>query len=120
MALILLLLEIPIAFLLILTVGLGGWARSNGSMNAGTPPTDWKPVLWFSGFTLAVLLVAVALLRWAHPLAGTIQLLVAIAALIITITVWRAEYERAHPSPLPSCPSRAGVPCAQQNTAPSP
>lgn len=81
---------------------------------------DWVPVLCFGGFTLAVLLAAVALLRRAHPLAGSIQLLLAVAALIITITVWRAEYERAHPSPLPPCPTRAGVPCAAGNTAPSP
>ncbi|MEU1202714.1 DUF6234 family protein [Streptomyces sp. NPDC005813] len=120
LALILLLLEIPVVLLLILKMGLEGWARSSDSMHVGTPPMDWAPVLWFCGYTLAVLLVAVALLRWAHPLAGVIQMVVVTAALIITITAWRAEYERAHPSPLPTCPTRAGVPCAPENGTPSP
>ncbi|MGW3661979.1 hypothetical protein [Streptomyces sp. NPDC005141] len=80
---------------------------------------NWGPVLW-GGFTLVVLLVEVALLRWAHPLAWSIQLLVLVAALIITITVWRTECERAHPSPPMSCPTQAGVPCAPRGTIPSP
>ncbi|MFI6493707.1 hypothetical protein [Streptomyces sp. NPDC050564] len=46
LALILLLLEIPVAFVLILALGLEGWAGSNGSMNTGMPPMDWAPVLY--------------------------------------------------------------------------
>jgi membrane protein implicated in regulation of membrane protease activity len=79
---------------------------------------DWGPVFWFGGFTLIALAVAAVLLRWAHPLAGAVQLLVAVVSLIITIATWHAVYERAHPSPLPSCPTRAGVPCASHDPAP--
>ncbi|NDZ73244.1 MULTISPECIES: DUF6234 family protein [unclassified Streptomyces] len=113
LTLIALLIEIPVAFLLALTLGVRGWGRADE--RAGTPPMDWVPVLWFSGFTLAVLVIAGIFLYLAHPFAGAVQLLIAAIALIYTITAWHEQYERAHPPPLPTCPTKAGVPCAPSN-----
>ncbi|MEV6192852.1 DUF6234 family protein [Streptomyces sp. NPDC051920] len=117
--LVLLLLEIPIAVLLMLAAGFGGWDRSSGSGKSGTSSMNWEPVIWFGVVTLAVLLAALALLRWAHPLAWSTQMLVATASLIITITVWHAEYDRAHHSPVPSCPTRAGMLCEPEGSTPA-
>lgn len=111
-----LLIELPVAVLLGLALGIRGWAAADE--RTGTPPMDWVPVLWLGGFTLCAFTVGVVLLRSAHPYAGTAQLLVAVIALLFTMTVWQHEYERAHPSPLPTCPTRAGTPCAPPNSAP--
>ncbi|MFG2133517.1 DUF6234 family protein [Streptomyces sp. NPDC048751] len=113
MTLIVLLIEIPIGILLALTLTLRGWGRADE--RAGTVPMDWVPILWLGGFTLVVLVIAGSLLYSAHPFAGAVQLLVAAIALTLTITAWDKEHERAHPPALPTCPTRAGVPCAPPN-----
>ncbi|MFF3850187.1 DUF6234 family protein [Streptomyces sp. NPDC002328] len=105
-----LLIEIPAAILLWLMLGIRGSDRADERI--GTPTMDWVPVLWLGGFTLGVLVVAVVFLRSAHPYAGAVQLLIAATALVFAMTAWHEEYERAHPSPLPTCPTRAGTPCA--------
>ncbi|MFD7707880.1 DUF6234 family protein [Streptomyces sp. NPDC059785] len=110
MSLIVLLIEIPVAVLLVLTLAMRGWAGADERI--ATPSMDWVPVLWLGGFTLGVLVVAATFLYSAHPFAGAVQLLVAAVALIFTVTVWHEEHERAHPSPVPTCPTRAGTPCA--------
>ncbi|MFD5625433.1 DUF6234 family protein [Streptomyces sp. NPDC127072] len=107
--------EIPAAILLGLALGLRGWGRADE--RTGTPAMDWVPILWLGGFTLCVLVVAVAFLCSAHPYAGAVQLLVAAVALIAVMNAWHEEYERAHPAPLPTCPTRAGVPCASSDPA---
>jgi hypothetical protein len=112
-SLIVLLVEIPVAILLGLVLSVRGWGRAGrAAEQSGAPAMDWVPVLWLGGFTLGVLVVAVVFLRSAHPCAGAVQLLVAAVALLFTITAWHEEYERAHPAPLPTCPTRAGTPCA--------
>ncbi|MGW6740872.1 DUF6234 family protein [Streptomyces sp. NPDC055025] len=109
-----LLLEIPVALMLGLALVLRGWGRSNAYMTAKVraepPPMDWPPTLWFGGFTLAVLVIAVVFLRSGHPYAGSVQLLLAALALIVTVATWHGSYERAHPAS-PPCPAWAG-PCA--------
>ncbi|MER5894398.1 DUF6234 family protein [Streptomyces sp. NPDC001876] len=118
------LIEIPAALVMALSLGMRGLAQSANETNespghVGTPPMDWVPVLWLGGFTLAVLVVAGLFLRSGHPFAGSFQLLIGAVVLTVTIAVGTAEYERAHPAPLPRCPTQAGVPCAPQNpTAP--
>lgn len=114
-SLIVLLIEIPVAILLGLTLSLRGWARPEEQ--SGAPTMNWVPVLWLGGFTLGVLMVAMVFLLSAHPYAGAVQLLIAAVALIFTMTVWDQEYERAHPSPLPTCPTRAGTPCTSSDSA---
>jgi hypothetical protein len=114
-SLIVLLIEIPVAILLGLTLSLRGWGRSEEQ--SGAPTMDWVPVLWLSGFTLGVLMVAMVFLLSAHPYAGAVQLLIAAIALIFTMAVCDQEYERAHPSPLPTCPTRAGTPCTSSDPA---
>lgn len=103
-SLIVLLIEIPVAFLLGLTSVIRGWGRADEQTAA--PPMDWVPVLWLGGFTLGVLVIAVLFLYSAHPFAGAVQLLVAAIALCFTIAAWNHQYERAHPRPLPT---RAGM-----------
>ncbi|WP_405987063.1 DUF6234 family protein [Streptomyces sp. NBC_00872] len=114
LSLLVLLLEIPVALLLGLALMLRGWGRSSEYMNSKVrtepPPMDWVPTLWFGGFTLAVLVIAVVFLRTAHPYAGSVQLLLAALALIVTVATWPGSYERAHPAS-PPCPAWAG-PCA--------
>ncbi|MFD9498012.1 DUF6234 family protein [Streptomyces sp. NPDC060035] len=115
-----LLVEISVAFLAALSLGMRGWAQSTSekagpSGHAGPPPMDWVPVLWLGGFTLAVLVVAGLFLRFGHPFAGSFQLLIGAVVLMATIAVGTTEYERAHPAPLPRCPTAAGVPCAPQD-----
>ncbi len=78
---------------------------------------DWVPVFWLGGFTMAVLAIAVILLRSARPYAGAFQLVVAAFFLVVTITVGNSEYERAHPAPLPPCPTAAGTPCQPDDPA---
>ncbi|MFD3837981.1 DUF6234 family protein [Streptomyces sp. NPDC058642] len=114
-SLILLLIEIPVAILLWLSLSLRGW--SPPEEHSGAPTMDWVPVLWLGGFTLSVLMVAMVFLLSAHPYAGTVQLLIAAIALIFTMAAWDQEYERAHPSPLPTCPTRAGTPCTASDSA---
>ncbi|MET7366434.1 DUF6234 family protein [Streptomyces sp. NPDC005566] len=115
-----LIVEIPAALLIALSLGMRGWARSTNHEvespgHVGPPPMDWVPVLWLGGFTLAVLVVAGLFLRSGHPFAGSFQLLVGAAVLAATIGVGTTEYERAHPAPLPQCPTQAGVPCTPQD-----
>lgn len=110
LVLIALLVEIPVFVLLALTLSLRGWGDTDEG--AGPPPVDWVPVVWLGGFTLAVLVVAAGFLRSAHPFAGAAQLLVAAVALTLTISAWDQQYDRAHPPALPTCPTKAGVPCA--------
>ncbi|MFC8342619.1 DUF6234 family protein [Streptomyces sp. NPDC057280] len=107
-SLIVLLTEVPVAILLVLMLSLRGWGDDE---QVGAPQMDWVPVLWLGGFTVGVLAVAVAFLRFAHPYAAAVQLVIAAVALLFTMTVWRHESERAHPPPLPTCPTRAGTPC---------
>ncbi|MFD5229647.1 DUF6234 family protein [Streptomyces qaidamensis] len=108
-----LLVEIPVAILLGLVLSVRGWGRAGRTdEHSGAPAMDWVPVLWLGGFTLGVLVVAVVFLRSAHPYAGAVQLLIAAMALLFAITACHEEYERAHPAPLPTCPTRAGTPCA--------
>jgi hypothetical protein len=106
-----LLIEIPVAFLLELTLVIRGWGRVDEQTAA--LPMDWVPVLWLGGFTLGVLLIAVIFLYSAHPFAGAVQLLVAAIALCLTIAAWPDQYERAHPLPLPT---RTGMPPSNQVT----
>lgn len=73
---------------------------------------DWVPVLWFGAFTLGVLVIAVLFLASAHPYAAAVQLFLAAVALVVTVATWHEQYEGAHPAPLPTCPTRAGTPCA--------
>ncbi|MDR3081907.1 MAG: DUF6234 family protein [Streptomyces sp.] len=113
MSLIVLLIEIPVAFLLGLTLAIRGWGRADE--RAGTSTMDWVPVVWLGGFTLGVLVIAGIFLYSAHPFAGTVQLLLAATALIFTITAWHEQYERAHPPPPPACPTSTGTPCAASN-----
>ncbi|WRU03351.1 DUF6234 family protein [Streptomyces violarus] len=96
-SLIVLLIEIPVAFLLGLTSVIRGWGRADEQTAAA--PMDWVPILWFGGFTLGVLVIAVVFLHSAHPFAGAVQLLVAAIALLFTIAAWHDQYERAHPPP---------------------
>ncbi|MGW4728128.1 DUF6234 family protein [Streptomyces shenzhenensis] len=105
-----LLIEIPVAFLLGLTSVIRGWGRADEQSVA--PPMDWVPILWFGGFTLGVLVITVIFLYSAHPFAGAVQLLVAAVALFFTIAAWHDQYERAHPSPLPT---KAGMPHASSD-----
>lgn len=96
-SLIVLLVEIPVAFLLGLASVLRGWGRADE--HTGTPPPmDWVPILWLGGFTLGVLVIAVLFFRSAHPFAGAVQLLLAVAVLVFTIAAWHDQYERAHPA----------------------
>ncbi|MER7794758.1 DUF6234 family protein [Streptomyces sp. NPDC097640] len=104
-SLIVLLIEIPVAFLLGLTSVIRGWGRAHEQTVA--PPMDWAAILWSGGFTLGVLVIAVIFLYSAHPFAGAVQLLVAAVALFLTIAAWHDQYERAHPPPQPT---RAGMP----------
>jgi hypothetical protein len=106
-SLIVLLIEIPVGLLLALTAVIRGWGHSD-EQTAG-PPMDWVPILWFGGFTIGVLAIAVIFLYSAHPFAGAVQLLVAAVALCFTIAAWHDQYEPAHPPPLPT---RTGVPHA--------
>ncbi|MFJ2303986.1 DUF6234 family protein [Streptomyces sp. NPDC087787] len=108
-----LLIEVPVALLLGLTLVIRGWGRADEQ--TGAPTMDWVPVLWLGGFTLGVLVIAVVFLYSAHPFAGSVQLLIAAIVLIFTLAAWHVEYERAHPSPLPACPTRAGTPCVSSN-----
>jgi hypothetical protein len=110
-SLIVLLIEIPVAFLLGLTSVLRGWGR--GDEEAVAPAMDWVPILWLGGFTLAVLVIAVIFLYSAHPFAGAVQLFVAAIALVFTIAAWHGQYERAHP---PQPPTRAGMPHTPRTT----
>ncbi|WP_445526856.1 DUF6234 family protein [Streptomyces cyslabdanicus] len=89
-----LLIEIPVAILLVLTLAIRGWGSADEQ--TGTPTMDWVPVLWLGGFTLGVLVIAVVFLYSAHPFAGAVQLLIAAIALIFTMTAWHGQYERAH------------------------
>ncbi|MET8081505.1 DUF6234 family protein [Streptomyces sp. NPDC005303] len=109
-SLIVLLVETPVAFLLGLTSVIRGWGRADEQIVA--PAMDWVPVLWFGGFTLGVLVIAVIFLYSAHPFAGAVQLLVAAIALSFTIAAWHGQYERAHP---PKPPTRAGMPRTPSN-----
>ncbi|MFC8142369.1 DUF6234 family protein [Streptomyces paradoxus] len=113
LSLIVLLIEIPVAILLGLVLAIRGWGRAGE--RSGAPTMDWVPVLWLGGFTLGVLVVAVVFLCSAHPYAGAVQLLMAAIALTFTMTAWHEESERAHPSPLPTCPTRAGTPCSSSD-----
>ncbi|MGW6202449.1 DUF6234 family protein [Streptomyces sp. NPDC055089] len=94
-SLIVLLIEIPVAFLLGLTAVIRGWAGADEQ--AAAPAMDWVPILWFGGFTLGVLVIAVLFRYSAHPFAGAVQLILAAIALLCTIVVWHSQYERAHP-----------------------
>ncbi|MFE9859888.1 DUF6234 family protein [Streptomyces sp. NPDC005780] len=94
-SLIVLLVEIPVAFLLGLTSVIRGWGGADGQTAA--PAMDWVPIFWFGGFTLGVLVIAVLFLYAAHPFAGAVQLTLAAVALLFTIMVWHGQYERAHP-----------------------
>ncbi|MFD5751175.1 DUF6234 family protein [Streptomyces sp. NPDC127033] len=113
-----LILEIPVALVTGVQLGLREWARSGAvGERAGAvpevPPMDWVPTLWCGAFTLGALTVAVVFLRSAHPYAGGIQLCIAAFALFVTLGVWSDANDRAHPAPPPPCPTRAGVPCAE-------
>ncbi|MEU0213874.1 DUF6234 family protein [Streptomyces sp. NPDC006265] len=99
-SLIVLLIEIPVALLLGLTSAIRGWGSADEQTVASA--MDWVPILWFGGFTLGVLVIAVIFLCSAHPFAGAAQLLLAAVALFFTIAAWHDEYERAHPSPSPT------------------
>ncbi|MET9565135.1 DUF6234 family protein [Streptomyces tauricus] len=99
-SLIVLLIEIPVAFLLGLTSVVSG--RGGANEQTAAPAMDWGPILWFGGFTCGVLVIAVLFLYSAHPSAGAVQLLLAAVALFFTITVWQDQYERVHPSPPPT------------------
>ncbi|MFI8529575.1 DUF6234 family protein [Streptomyces aquilus] len=99
-SLIVLLIEVPIAILLVLVLSMRGWGRVDEQ--TGAPPMDWIPILWLGGFTVGVLAVAVAFFCFAHPYAAAVQLVIAAMALLFTLTVWRHEQEHAHPSPLPT------------------
>ncbi|SCF65171.1 hypothetical protein GA0115259_100693 [Streptomyces sp. MnatMP-M17] len=124
LGLLMLLLETLFALMLGVALGLRTWARpgeyANSKARVATPPMDWVPTLWTAGFTLAVLAIAIIFFRAAHPFAGSVQLLVAALALCVTVAAWHDSYERAHPAPLPPCPTRAGTPCAPEDPAPSP
>lgn len=106
-SLIVLLIEIPVALLLGLTSVIRGWGRADEETVA--PPMDWVPILWFAGFTVGVLVIAVIFLYSVHPYASAVQLLLAAVALIFTMAAWHDQYERAHPAPPPT---RAGMPHA--------
>ncbi|MFE3742773.1 hypothetical protein [Streptomyces sp. NPDC059134] len=98
-----------------------GWERTvarNGAPESvsGAPPMDWVPTIWCAVFTLAVLCVAVGFLRTGHPYAGGLQLCAAAFALLVTVGIWNDAYDRAHPAPLPPCPTRAGVLCEPRLT----
>ncbi|MEU6353904.1 DUF6234 family protein [Streptomyces sp. NPDC047072] len=111
-----LLIEIPAALLLALTSVLRGWGHTDEQ--TGTPSMDWVPIIGYGGFTLSVLVVAGVFLRSAHPFAGAVQLVLAAVALICTLSVWGQQYERSHPAPLPTCPTKAGVPCTPPTPPP--
>lgn len=91
-SLIVLLIEIPLALLLGFTSVIRGWGRADEQTAAR--PVDWVPVLWFGGFTLGVLVIAVIFLCSAHPFAGAVQLLLAAVALFFTIAAWHDRYEQ--------------------------
>ncbi|MFD5655011.1 hypothetical protein [Streptomyces sp. NPDC127039] len=93
-SLIVLLIEIPVAYLLGLTSVVRGMGGADGP--TATPAMDWAPVFWFGGFTLGVLVIAVLFLYSAHPFAGAVQLILAAVALLFTITVWHDQHERTH------------------------
>jgi hypothetical protein len=103
-SLIVLLIEIPVAFLLGLTLVIRGLGADE---QTAATPMDWVPTLWFGGFTLGVLVIAFIFLYSGHPFAGAVQLLLAAIALLFTIAAWHDQYERAQPPPLPT---RAGMP----------
>ncbi|WP_405725317.1 hypothetical protein [Streptomyces sp. NBC_00028] len=63
------------------------------------PARNWAPVLWFGGFTLGVLAIAVIFLCTAHPYAGAVQLLLAAVTLLLTLAAWPDQHERA-PGPV--------------------
>ncbi|MFI1395243.1 DUF6234 family protein [Streptomyces sp. NPDC020681] len=115
------LLEAVGALMLALALGTRGWARSSSHANSKVPSKapamDWVPVFWLGGFTLVILAIAVILLRSARPYSGALQLLIAGLCLAVTITVGNSEYERAHPAPLPPCPTAAGTPCEPDDPA---
>lgn len=95
-SLIVLLIEIPLAYLLGLTPAIrGGW--SGADEQSAQPAMDWVPILWCGGFTLGVLVIAVLFLYSAHPFAGAVQLILAAIALLFTLTVWQGQYESVHP-----------------------
>ncbi|KUM79385.1 hypothetical protein AQI84_05555 [Streptomyces griseorubiginosus] len=96
-SLIVLLVEIPVALLLVLSSVLRGWVRRDQYVAA--PTVDWVPILWCGGFTLGVLVIAVIFLCPAHPFAAAVQLVLAVVALLFTIMVWHDQHERAHPGP---------------------
>ncbi|MFI6809049.1 DUF6234 family protein [Streptomyces luteogriseus] len=89
-SLIVLLIEIPVALLLGLTSAIRGWGRSADEQTV-TPAMDWVPILWFGGFTVGVLVIAVIFLCSAHPFAGAAQLLLAAVALFFTIAAWHDQ-----------------------------
>ncbi|MFI8487425.1 hypothetical protein [Streptomyces rubrogriseus] len=105
-SLIVLLIEIPVAYLLGLTSvirGMGGADRPTAA-----PAMDWTTVFWFGGFTLGVLMIAVLFLYSAHPFAGAVQLILAAVALLYTITVWHDQHERTHPGTATHAVMRSG------------
>ncbi|MFF7948431.1 DUF6234 family protein [Streptomyces griseorubiginosus] len=97
-SLIVLLIEIPVALLLVLTSVLRGWGRRD-EYNAA-PAVDWVPILWCGGFTPGVLVIAVIFLCSAHPFAAAVQLILAAVALLVTIMVWHDQHVVAvrHPN----------------------
>ncbi|MFE3825839.1 hypothetical protein [Streptomyces sp. NPDC059092] len=116
-AVLVLVLEVLVALVMGVFLLARGWARPvAGDGPAGTvveaPPMDWTPTVWCAVFTLAALIVAVAFLLSGHPYAGGVQLCVAACALLVTLGVFTDADHRAHPAPLPPCPTRAGVLCA--------
>lgn len=94
LSLIVILLELPAAGALALALTLRGLARSSAyaypTDGTGPPPTDWVPVLWIAGFTLAVLGIAVALFRTDHPYAGAVQLVIAVFAPVFLVLSWHS------------------------------
>ncbi|MES4830826.1 DUF6234 family protein [Streptomyces anthocyanicus] len=94
-SLIVLFIEIPVAYLLGLTSVIRGMGDADGPTAA--PAMDWTPIFWFGGFTLGVLMIAVLFLYSAHPFAGAVQLFLAAVALLFTIAVWHDQHEQTHP-----------------------
>jgi hypothetical protein len=99
-SLIVLLIEIPVAYLLVLTSVIRGWGRADEQ--TVTPVMDWVPILWLGGFTVGVLVIAAIFLYSAHPFAGAVQLLVAAIALSYTLAAWHAQHEHVRSSPPPT------------------
>lgn len=104
-SLLVLLIEIPIAALLAFMSAIRGWGSADEQ--TATPAMDWVPALWFGGFTLGVLVIAVIFLYTAHPYAAAVQLLLAVVAASFTIAAWHDRYQRAQ---LPPPTTRAGMP----------